>query len=207
MHEVSTSRREVMRALAIVPTIIAAPVAASAATERFAAAAGRSRWDVAMSRYLAIKAEADHFHATVYEAAERRLEPVRPPYRFPHTARDGSVVEYSLWPHQFSDYEIEPVDMWAFIRPQIEDAKRKHAIYARECVAIGYDEINDRSDEYGNTLSEAEYRLLSLPAPDLNAVRWKMAHLREVAEGATINQEDFDVLIADISRIAGEAVA
>lgn len=203
----STSRRDVMRALAIVPTMIAAPVAVSAATAFSSSTADRSAWATAMARYLKVKGEADHFHTTVYEVAERRLEPVSPPYRFPHTARNGSTVEYVLHPHQFSDYEIEPVDMWAFIRPQIEEAKLKYAAYTRECALIGYAEISNRSDTYGDMLADAEADLLNLPAPDLAGIRWKLEHLREVAEGCVIAQEDFDLILADISRIAGEAVA
>ena len=63
MHEVSTSRREVMRALVIAPSIIATPTAASAAAGFVCAAPHRDAWDATMAMWLAYTAKGDAFDA------------------------------------------------------------------------------------------------------------------------------------------------
>src|SRR5690242_11241623 len=67
MSEVSTSRRDVMRALAIVPAVIAAPAVASTALA--ARNTTSLEWNQALARHSAARDAADRYCETVYRPA------------------------------------------------------------------------------------------------------------------------------------------
>lgn len=207
MSDLALSRRVVTRALFLTPALVA-PAAASAApvmvcaVQRDAAA-----WDAAMAHYKAVKAEADHFHATIYKPAVEAGADLCPPYRFTHTAKNGQTTEYAIWPDDFAAHEPGAVDMWTFIRPQIDAAQAKHAAYLASPLPAELERLNKQSDHYNELLGAAEEALLCLHAPHLEAVAWKLRHLQSVSVDCVIEPGAIASVMFDVRRLNGEDIA
>jgi hypothetical protein len=65
------------------------------------------------------------------------------------------------------------------------------------------DELDERSEAYGNAIAEAQSALMGMPAPDLAALRWKLMQLRDGDDGPTACYEAGYVAqtFADIDRL------
>ena len=205
-RNIAPSRRDAIRALAVIstglPTLAyAAPVLNSTKSADAAA------WDAAMARYKGIKAKADRFHATVWDRTVKATADICPPYRFIHTAKNGHTVQYSLWPADFAKYEPDAVDMWTYIRPQIEQAKAKYAAFSASPQSDELKRVNELSDRYNEALTDAEDALLCLPAPHLEAVAWKLRHLQNVSADCVIEPGAIANVLFDVRRLNGEDVA
>ncbi|MFB0875343.1 MULTISPECIES: hypothetical protein [unclassified Sphingobium] len=208
MHELHGSRRDAMRALAILPIIIAAPTAASAATGLVCApSADAAAWDAALAHYQALKGAFDHWYETVCAPATEAAKGLCPPYRITHVAKSGHAAEYVIWPKDFADYDAEPVDMWLFIRPQIEEAKAKYAAYIASPLPDQLCQIKEKADRDLDAVTEAEDALLCLPAPDLAAVAWKLRHYQWLAADCVLEPGQIANVLFDVRRLNGEDVA
>ena len=170
MSEVSTSRRDVMRALSIIPAVIAAPAVISAAAA--ATFPSSAAWDAAMARYLAAKARSEEMEARLKPIWDR-IDAARPAYKITHVAKDGSSATYRMGPDDFPLYlyDLEPgtLDGTSFLRPQVEAMKAQHEDFERLKREVGYTELARLSDQYGTEELDAEYTLLNMPAPHLLA--------------------------------------
>lgn len=205
-RNITPSRRDAIRALAAISTGL--PTLAYAAPAKVASkSADTCAWDAAMAHYKAIKAEADHFHATVWDRAVKAAADICPPYRFSHTAKNGDTVHYSLWPDDFAKFEPDVVDMWTYIRPQINEAQAKYAAFQDSPLSTELKRANEQSDRYGEALSAAEEALLCLPAPDLAGIAWKLRHIHDVSIDCVIEPGVIAGVLFDVRRLNGEDVA
>ncbi len=52
---------------------------------------------------------------------------------------------------------------------------------------------------------DAEKAMLDTRTPDMRALRWKMERMRDISDCSVIEPKDFDQLLADITRLLGDA--
>jgi hypothetical protein len=192
MTELRLSRRAVTRALATLP-IIAVPIAgrAGAASEgdnamnmmtTISAKADRSKWDAAMARYLAAKAESDAFDVQLqdrkakWEAGKPSMDKIN--------FRDGYFMGLSK---EYVAHGLDVEAAWkkfvvggstpesrqrfeALLRPIIEFRRLDEANDRR----FRMDEAFDRSEHLCSEMVDRETEVLKIPSPDAAALLWKM---------------------------------
>lgn len=201
-----TDRRAFLAGMLMAPVAAAAPVQA-AATFVCAPVSSSAAWDAAMERYQTAKARNDEFHAFAKPRWDQ-ADAHRPDYIIRHEAKNGSVGVFDLNPHRadYAKYEWDggPLDAYRFIRPQIERIEAEHEAYQRACDAVGYDQLHDQADEFCNGMVLAEDALLTMPAPHLKALEWKLLRWQEQSADSSLTPENFDQLIADVRRLSAK---
>jgi hypothetical protein len=67
------------------------------------------------------------------------------------------------------------------MRELVDAANARDAAIQRIRDRYGMDDLDDQSDARGDAMGEAHIALMSTPAPDLAALRWKLDHITEEA--------------------------
>ena len=189
MSEVSTSRRDVMRALAIIPSIIATPIAASAATGLVCTpASDNGRWAAVLADFeQAQKAHSCAFN--VHSEAEGRyyaalpLEP-RKVYLHPTSTNERGEI--------FFDADAYNADVRA-ARAEFEQAK----IDAYD--ASGCAETEAAQSDALDTMIEAMRAIITFPSRDPDIIADKLRLI--IKEYGDDNGD----LAALLTSITGEA--
>lgn len=220
MHEVTTSRRDAMRSLAILPAMIAMPAAASAAPMLVCAPAAPSAELVALiDAYRKASAASDRHHSEVYEPAHKawkeaveaiphcktvatytylgepqRLSTANPSHvsaaKFAASSKPGSL--YS------AEYETACAELLK--RMKQRDAKRAKITARYDVIALAAE--SDRLAEVRNMALDA---VALFPAATIADLIAKVETTSDDPDG--LFDSNKDILLADLRRIAGEAVA
>lgn len=96
------------------------------------------------------------------------------------------------------------------MRALVEAADARDAIIQSIRDRYGMDDLDDQSDDLGDRMADAQSTLMDLPAPDLSALRWKLDHLTEDAQGedgsmACYGHSYVAQAMRDIARLLPEA--
>jgi len=189
MHEVSTSRREVMRAIAIIPSIIATPFAASAATGLVCAPTNdNARW----ASLLADFEQAQKAHSCAFDAhseAEGQYYatlPQEPRKVYLHATSTNERGEI------FFDADAYNAEVMA-ARAEFEQAK------IDTYDASGCAETEIAQSDALDTMTEAMRAIIAFPSRDPDIIAHK---LRLIIKEYGDDEGDLRPLLASI---AGEA--
>ncbi|WP_062785276.1 hypothetical protein [Novosphingobium capsulatum] len=105
--------------------------------------------------------------------------------------------------------QTDIVSGWAGAQTALQQAK---TAYDRHCCEVhdpAYEagkftaEIGRENDRLGHMLAIREHAIIQVPAPNFQALLWKLEQLRKVAEDSVVEADDFDNLIADLRRLSG----
>lgn len=216
MREVATSRRDAMRALAIVPTLIAAPAIANVATGLVCTPTGISAgMTTALAAYRHAEKVSASYDDTVYgpphkawrEAVDAIPHHVTQGYQanggWTHmstrTTRHLAVAktvmkEPALWDHS-PEYQAACAEL---LKASCQREQEEARLRARYNIDALYDESVRLSDKSYEALRAVE----EYPVETLTDLIAKIDFIKET--GGTV---DADELLGDLCRIAGEALA
>ncbi|MBT2242657.1 hypothetical protein JQK15_03825 [Sphingobium sp. BHU LFT2] len=197
------TRREILAATIAAPMIVA-PAVTQAAGLVCSPVAGTAEWDVAFAQYQAAKDEDECFYREVYQPEMEPLDALEPPYRIAHVAKNGQSFTYTIDP-RYNEYDTGPIGEWRFLRDEIEAAKEKCAAYVAAMPASRRDFLNRMTDELGGAAYDARYALFRTPAPNLEALEYKLRMLMEAATDSVIEPPEIAQIISDVQLIAGNA--
>lgn len=183
---VNLDRRAFIAAASVSTVALAAPATAAAVTQE------RSAWNAAMDAHLRACAE-DAAFDPVYKAISGAWEAGRPSMDMihwqeitfvdrDHTAR---MVDLKKEWRTFLDGEGK---WWSAKNPEARKAEYRAALDSiqafRDAEAhhdreSGMDAAEERWEALGHEVGRTRDALMDMPAPDLSALRWKLAQLRD----------------------------
>lgn len=215
MSEVSTSRRDVMRAFAIVPAAIAAPTAAAAAMcGRSSSLPSRAITDAIAAYHKAAAYENewhDRAYAPVWKACKGEVEAI--PHLQTETRHEagGKLIQWSTdnlanqtEAHMCRKVIGEGHRLAGSYRQLVEEFEEKMEWRAAEQRRIEQHHGMDALDAEQERLTDLSYAAMKsvddFPVTTLADLIAKTQFGKE-----TDGQIDHDALIADLRRIAGEA--
>lgn len=188
-------RREVLAGIGVVAAIGATPVAGAMLTTKHQPS--RAAWDRAMAHLLHCKADYDRSSAgydncfEAYEAARPSMDMI--------DAREFSLMDRhrvarTLDIDQYERHQLvgEGQTWWAkdpdAFRAKVKDAcngVREFRRLEKEAgERTGYRAYNERHDAIVERWSEAQDALVALPAPDAEALLWKISYLFTASDTA-----------------------
>jgi|GEM_PF-7033556 hypothetical protein len=197
------TRREILAAAIAAPMIVAPAIAQTGALACLPVG-DTAEWDAAFARYQSAKDEDERFYREVYQPETDPLDHLEPPYNITHVAKNGHAFTYSIDP-RYNDYDTGRLGEWCFLREEIEAAKEKCAAYAAAMPAARRDFLNRTTDELGGAAYDARYALFRTPAPNLEALEYKLRMLMEAATDSVIEPPEIAQIISDVQLIAGNA--
>ena len=218
-----TTRRNLLIAAPAVAAIAAIPAIAIAKT----CPADRSAWNAAMADYQRVNAEDAAFsqgYMPLWERCKADCEQVphvalRPD---PHSGHNQPVTTADTWAVRMARHEVKQMDngkMW--LDPKVPGVQARfdlqcdivRAADERDAAIqvvrgrFGMDEADDESERLGDRLADAASTLMSAPAPDLAALRWKLdyMHAEDGSESTPAWSMHFVAqALADIARLLPE---
>ena len=223
MHEVSTSRRAVMRALAILPAAIVTPPAAHAAVELVCAApSDAAAWDAAMDEFIKADAECRAFEPTVLQAFEAydAQRPRAEDLRIDRLSFGGKTVEFIAHgmdlDRHWEEFLAGKCKWWwgdkieARKKAELDSIRAYRKERQRVATATGVDDASRKADDLSEAATDAEDKLMAMPAPHWEAVLWKQDRLFgdldvEAGNVPSWSNEYVKPFFDDIRRLAGEA--
>ena len=178
-----------------------------------------SEWDKAFAALEAIRAEDAEFQLqfdridAAFIAGRPKMDDI--PFReFPLLERNYVARSLDLERYWQRFIEAENKTWWSNDGDRMKERKRAaidavHAFRAaEECHArdTGYDAANDRYDELSHRIADAEGKLMATPAPDRQALLWKLEKLLEVDHGSTApwSEEYVEQTKSDMRRLLAE---
>lgn len=179
------SRRQALAGMSATAAVAAAPATAIAATST----ADRSAWDAAMRDLARARAASDAFDAklTRIEAAFDRLSA-----KVPHVTIEGSEAYYGRtlttadnqnvrWLRSSAKHvryiEECAYDGHRWATQLIDAADARDAKIKRISDRLGRDAAIEHYDALSQRICDAEERLMNMPAPDGEALLWKVDKL------------------------------
>jgi hypothetical protein len=213
------NRRTLLKAAPAGAIALSVPAVAMPATT-----ADRMAWEAAMQNLERIKAE-DAVFTPIYNRIHAAWEAGRPSLDMidwralnTHSAADRSHFARSMdldahW-RQFLDGEGK---WWFAKNPEQKKAKYRAALdtvqafrdaEARNDRDTGMAEADERYEAFGEAIADAESALMDIPAPDLEALRWKLDQLLEPnSEHSTAawSRDYVAQTVADYHRLLGDA--
>ncbi|MEJ7926373.1 hypothetical protein WG908_06320 [Sphingobium sp. AN641] len=184
MHEVATSRRAVMRALATIPTMIAIPAVAQSVAGTVPAST--AEWETAMLAYQRAKAAANA-HQPIMDRAADAFQAIKPPLE----SIKLQPLSFAGQPASFVAHDMDLEKTWLDflagegkwwngerarqgMREDLDSIAAFRDTFRRADEATGFTVAFDRQE----ALDEAEYlamdHMLSIPAPHRQAMLWKL---------------------------------
>ena len=199
------NRRNALAAIAA--TAIAMPAAASLRPN--SARSDRRAWDRAMAAYRQALARSDAYEAEFDRISTKYCQAVD---QVPHVTVSGSGYGYPLTTAnpdivdrvRSSAKSLRYVEICAFddvkARQQFLDAAdARDVLIATIDNRIGWTRAGQHYDKLSDGIADAEKVLLNLPAPDGDAVLWKVNRLYEPGSGMWADGVE-DQTIADLNR-------
>lgn len=141
-----------------------------------AKAANRSKWDQALANYRHQRARMIAHQRDHFEPAYQRLLAALPPHSdgtLNTVDEQGRALWNELWKRHISSHKLDGIA------------------------------IDDWSDIYGENVANAALELHSMPAPDAEALLWKLEELWADDPCASYNEETIERLLADARRLLG----
>lgn len=203
------NRREALVSIAAA-TVVAPAVATGTAPDRF-------QWNLAWADYEKAQREAEEAHR-LYDCAYTRYEALAPsidmidtknlPSPFVHRAELETLLDTAkTWAWVLANEgktwsARDPEAYKANVKAALDsvDSYRMQRDHARKVTKLDY--YSDLSDTADDRVSEAEQRLLDLPAPDGAALLWKVNRLYAPGEGIWSEGIE-DQTHSDLHRLLG----
>jgi hypothetical protein len=190
---VNTSRRELLKAAPLTAAAAVIPTAALAI-----ATADRAAWTAALAQLSQAKAEDEAFSPGYFQTwQKRRAEYEAVPHvalrTDPHTGRLDPVTTADQWNVRSARRDVAALDAgkmrydplpglhehFELQRDLVKAADERDAAIQAIRDRYDMDRLDERSEELGDALSDAEAALMNTPAPDLAALRLKLERLPE----------------------------
>lgn len=174
----------------------------------------RAAWDRTMAAYLAAKAKftaTDRLHDRVYAAWTAdipKLDGIDTDEFWPMTKAQILRLDPDVYEHErFESGTWFPTEKEAArFRAAIESLRDHH----RQCRANderhGIDAIGERHDAECNAMCDLESELMGMPAPDLQAVAWKLAIIlapNDDGHTGSFHVDYVQPVLADVRRLSG----
>lgn len=216
----TTSRRALIKSAPLAAAALAIPMSARAAT------ADRTAWNVAMAAYNAAKAEDDAYNPVFRELHNRwtetteavphvtlrpdpytgRFEPVSTADRF-FVADARRIVKELAEGKRRHDPLPDLTEHTALLHEVVAAADKRDTEIDAISGQLGYDAASERYEALGEALYGTEDALMETPAPDLAALRWKLAKVIDSDGTNAISAWSAEYVaqtIADIARLLPE---
>ena len=214
--QTTTSRRALLKAA----PMIAATAAMPAMALTIPTSGDRSAWEAALRTMEQARAD-DAAFTPIHTRISKAWEASRPSMdgidwtEFPFTNRDHVARTLDL-NKAWHDFLASEGKTWFSRQPEVCKARYRAALdsvrafrdaEARHDRESGMEEADERWEELGKRVNEAESALMHMPAPDLAALRWKLDQALMI-EGDSICPWSADYVrqtVADFRRLCGEA--
>lgn len=135
-----------------------------------------------------------------------------------HAIYDAAYVEFSEAEEAYNaERPAEPAGMILQLRGQTFTLEQSHANMMAEWEAwkqqdqalkdrLNFDVKEAALEAAGDAFVQTVREAMAIPAPDLQALRWKLDHLLADTPGASFDTNaSLDVLKSDIARLMGDA--
>lgn len=182
---VKLDRRAFMGAAAVTAVVTTAPAMASATTSRTAWAAAMA----AHERAVAEDAAFDPHYWEVYRAWETGKPSMDTihwhEFRFVDRAHTARMIDLEK---QWQDFLSGEGNWWNARDPEARKAQYRRALDSvqafrdaeeRHDRVSGMNDAEERWSALAEEVGRTRAALMDMPAPDLSALRWKLAHLRD----------------------------
>lgn len=198
MNALTLDRRAMMGASAAAALLPAAAVspASAAAVDRSAWAAAMDRYDAAVAADEAFTADYWRIHAR-WEAGRPSLEAIHwREFAFEDRDRVARLLDLD---QRWAEYLAGEGRTWSSADPDATKARYRAALDSvrtwrdaneRHDRESGMVAAEDRWEALGDEVDEARTALMALPAPDLAALQWKLAHLLSTENGSVAPWSD-----------------
>ena len=214
--QTTTSRRALLKAA----PIIAATAAIPAMALTIPTPGGRTEWEAAL-RTLQHAKDEDAAFTPIHTRISKAWETGRPTMdgidwsEFPFANRDHVARTIDI-DKAWSDFLASEGKLWWSGDPERRKERYRAALdsvqafrdaEARHDRETGMDKADQRWEELGERVSDAEAALMNLPAPDLAALRWKLDQALRIDGDSTPcwSAEYVRQTVADFRRLCGEA--
>lgn len=217
------TRRQLLSAAPLTAVALAIPATAAATS----IPADRTQWEAALATLRQAKAHDDAYVPGWWElwnkckAACDRVPhfAVRPA---PYSGRHEPVTTADDWLVRMARYEVQQkaegkvwhdpkvpgvVEHFEWQRDLAQAADERDAAIQRLRASFNMDDADEKAEQLGEAVAEAQRVLMATPAPDLAALRWKLdyALADDSTESTPAWSMDFIAqMLADIARLLPE---
>ena len=207
-NDTNLSRRETLVGIALCGATAAIPVT-GASMAKGMQQPDRSAWDRAMANYERAVAASDAYDAEYEHIAAAHLSAIEavPHVTMPNPDRGRTLTtanRHDVAMARSSCRNLRYVEVCAYDGVKenqafVDAADKRDAVIAQIDRRFNWDAVNEHYDALSSAIGDTETVLLDMPAPDADALLWKVERLYRPGEGMWTEGVE-DQTHADLSR-------
>lgn len=200
------SRRQALVGIGLAGAAVAVPLSGA-----IASGVDRSAWDAAVAELARAQAAADAFTTKVerindaFDRLKSKVPHVEVPNPYgPPSSKTSTANHHHVQWARGSARDVRYLEECAYETHRsemalVDAANAREAKIARIDARLGYSASNDHHDALCEAICDAEQRLLNIPAPDGDALLWKINKLYQPGSGMWASGFE-EQTVADLHR-------